>query len=136
MDDVKPEPAPTARSGPMRIQLRRSKGWRKPAGAIVVARPSRWGNPFRVQRSAEGHLVTGPGIDEPPTFGSHREAVADSVRRHRPWLEAEIEAGRVDLSPLADHDLACWCPPQQACHADTLLDLAGRRGSPRGESSS
>ncbi|MCW2756994.1 MAG: hypothetical protein JWO46_740 [Nocardioidaceae bacterium] len=32
---------------PKRIQLRRTKGWRKPEGAIVVARPSRWGNPFR-----------------------------------------------------------------------------------------
>lgn len=33
---------------PRRIQLRRTKGWRKPEGAIVVARPSKWGNPFRV----------------------------------------------------------------------------------------
>lgn len=27
---------------PSRIQLRRTKGWRKPEGAIVVARPSKW----------------------------------------------------------------------------------------------
>ena len=33
---------------PKRIQLSRKKGWRKPEGAIVVARPSRWGNPFKV----------------------------------------------------------------------------------------
>jgi hypothetical protein len=33
---------------PERIQLRRTKGWRKPEGAIVVSRPSKWGNPFRV----------------------------------------------------------------------------------------
>ena len=26
-----------------------AKGWRKPEGAIVVARPSRWGNPFRIE---------------------------------------------------------------------------------------
>lgn len=24
----------------------RRRGWRKPEGAIVVARPSKWGNPF------------------------------------------------------------------------------------------
>lgn len=35
---------------PKRIQLRRSKGWRLPGGAVVVARPSRYGNPFRVER--------------------------------------------------------------------------------------
>lgn len=33
---------------PQRIQLKRTKGWRKPEGAIVVARPSKWGNPFRL----------------------------------------------------------------------------------------
>ena len=33
---------------PERIQLRRTKGWRKPEGAIVVARPSKWGNPYPV----------------------------------------------------------------------------------------
>lgn len=34
-------------SKPKRIQLRRTKGWRKPVGAVVVSRPSVWGNPFR-----------------------------------------------------------------------------------------
>lgn len=28
---------------PKRIQLRRTKGWRKPPGAVVVARPGKWG---------------------------------------------------------------------------------------------
>jgi hypothetical protein len=32
---------------PERIQLRRVRGWRLPAGAVSVARPTRWGNPFR-----------------------------------------------------------------------------------------
>jgi hypothetical protein len=32
--------------GPQRIQLHRTGGWRKPEGAIVVARPNRWGNPY------------------------------------------------------------------------------------------
>jgi hypothetical protein len=27
---------------------------------------------------------------------------------------------------LAGHDLACWCPLDQPCHADVLLDLANR----------
>ena len=33
---------------PQRITLQRRKGWRKPAGVVVAARPSRLGNPFRV----------------------------------------------------------------------------------------
>lgn len=48
-------------STPQRIQLRRSYGWRKPEGVIVVARPSKWGNPFRY-RTSEG-LARVPAID-------------------------------------------------------------------------
>jgi hypothetical protein len=33
---------------PQRIQLSRRKGWRKPAGAIVVARSSKWGNRYAI----------------------------------------------------------------------------------------
>ena len=31
---------------PERIRLRRTAGWRKPPGAVTVARPSEFGNPF------------------------------------------------------------------------------------------
>ena len=33
---------------PERILLKRTKGWRKPEGAISVGRPSRYGNPVKV----------------------------------------------------------------------------------------
>ena len=33
---------------PQRIQLSRAKGWRMPADTVSVARPGKWGNPFRV----------------------------------------------------------------------------------------
>jgi hypothetical protein len=33
---------------PRRIQLHRTKGWRKPPGAVIVARPTRRGNPYNV----------------------------------------------------------------------------------------
>ena len=28
------------------------------------------------------------------------------------------------LAPLRGRDLACWCPLDQPCHADVLLELA------------
>ena len=31
---------------PMRLQLSRKKGFRLPPNTVVVARPSKWGNPF------------------------------------------------------------------------------------------
>lgn len=30
---------------------------------------------------------------------------------------------------LAGHDLACWCPLDQPCHADVLLEVANRKDS-------
>lgn len=33
---------------PKRIQLRRTKGWRLPEGAVRFARPGKWENPFSV----------------------------------------------------------------------------------------
>jgi hypothetical protein len=31
---------------------------------------------------------------------------------------------------LAGRDLACWCPLDQPCHADFLLDLANTEATP------
>jgi len=66
--------------------------------AIVVARPSRWGNPYR--------------IDE---FGREK-AIA--------LFTKSLSRGGTDLSFLRGKNLACWCAPDQACHADVLLALA------------
>jgi hypothetical protein len=44
---------------PDRIRLERTKGWRLPEGAVRVARPTRWGNPF-VYRS-EHRSLPAPG---------------------------------------------------------------------------
>lgn len=45
---------------PERIQLRRTAGWRKPAGAVTVARPTRWGNPFVYRDRSRGLVRYGP----------------------------------------------------------------------------
>jgi len=89
---------------PKRVQLHRTKGWRKPTDVIVVARPSRWGNPFAI---GAPHPSTG----EPMT----REATVALYRAH---------IAGTDLSPLRGRDLACWCTLDVACHADVLLELA------------
>lgn len=118
-----------------RIQLRRTKGWRKPEGAIVVARPSRWGNPWRI--GADGY-VHGPG-----TYFSHDPAASNAlaVALYADWLklshlapalidhpsgEMVLRRARIlnDLYELRGHNLACWCPLDQPCHADVLLELA------------
>jgi hypothetical protein len=48
---------------PERIQLRRTKGYRKPEGAVVVSRPSKWGNPFRL--NTKQGLARVPAVGHP-----------------------------------------------------------------------
>jgi len=38
--------------------------------------------------------------------------------------------GALDLSELRGKNLACWCKPGEACHADVLLALANDETQP------
>ena len=111
---------------PQRIQLRRTKGWRKPEGAIVVARPTRWGNPHRIVPGAPAMVVEPCGTEHIAAPGEERGL---AVRLFRETLYDDF-IGYPSLdeirSELAGHDLACWCPLDQPCHADVLLELANR----------
>ena len=98
-----------------RIQLRRSKGWRKPVGAVVVSRPSKWGNPYALS----SYKYEGP-FDE-------ADARAKAIRD----FEAALELGGILPFTAADvrrelrgKALACWCPLSKTCHADVLLRTA------------
>ena len=33
---------------PIRVQRKRTKGWRMPANTVYVGRPTKWGNPYVV----------------------------------------------------------------------------------------
>lgn len=100
---------------PVRIQLRRTKGWRMPPNTVKVDRTTKWGNPF---------VVGKPG-------GAYTAMVKD--RRHAYLLFKSIalknerlaEAARAELR---GKNLACWCPKdnpyEDCCHAAVLLEIA------------
>ncbi len=94
---------------PRRVQLRRTKGWRKPAGAVVVSRPSKWGNPWRAgELDVDGKTPMSP---------------ARAVERYRTHL-ALGNLTRSEIAELRGRDLLCWCKPGTPCHADILLEVA------------
>ena len=101
----RPDATPVPVDAPQRIQLSRRKGWRLPAHTVVVARPTRWGNPFRINRPAER---------------------AGAVTRYRVWIKSpEGRELRLEArSCLRGFNLACWCPLDGPCHADVLLQIA------------
>lgn len=90
---------------PVRIQRKRTKGWKMPANTVYVGRGSEWGNPYR--------------IVDPTDFG-HREA----VQRYREHVSKSTGLDIVIREKLRGKDLSCWCPLNQACHADVLLEIA------------
>jgi hypothetical protein len=126
---------------PKRVQLSRAKGWRMPENTVKVDRTTRYGNPFRdSEHDQHGEAsielangmrqivddwwtapvvvrlfeqwMTGAPIQE-PSFLEPRSLV------DRKWLRPVP-----DLAPLRGKNLACWCKPGAACHADVLLLLA------------
>jgi uncharacterized protein DUF4326 len=117
-------PSPACTSGrvtvPDRIQLSRKRGYRKPPGAVVVSRPSVWGNPFVI---GEPHALTGgrPVRDREEAYGLYKLHTGEGGT-----YELDVaEVRRV----LGGRDLACWCDPPAVgepdfCHAAVLLAIA------------
>lgn len=105
---------------PQRVQRQRTKGWRMPEGTIFVGRPTKWGNPCR---------ITGIFVTDENGYEHYAESPAETrgiaVRLFREALyDDRLPITLNDVDDLRGHDLACWCPLDQPCHADVLLELA------------
>lgn len=123
-------------TAPRRIQLRRVKGWRLhdiSPNAIVVARPSKWGNPFVIGKTllVERYYPTFTRMNITPR--DRREAVAWFSLVLGPDWGLSVPSFATDAlsarRELAGHDLACWCPLDQPCHASILLEIANQVGA-------
>ncbi len=54
---------------PVRIQRKRSRGWKMPENTVYVGRPTKWGNGFSVT-GEKGHWFVLNKLDQPvATFG-------------------------------------------------------------------
>lgn len=117
---------------PERIQLRRTKGWKLGTNARAVTRPHYYGNPYRI---GDFYIVGEPMPFPIPTArmaesddlpGELRVQRCHSAEQAVVWFREyaayALEPDKLEL--LRGKDLACWCPLDQACHADILLELA------------
>jgi hypothetical protein len=101
-------------SKPVHLQLSRRPGFdlqaisRAANGlvAVNVARPTRWGNPYKI------------GVDGPAS-----RCVA-LFRRFAVRAAKSVPEWREDLGKLRGKNLACWCRAGTPCHAGVLLELA------------
>ena len=102
---------------PERIQRKRTKGWRMPENTICVTRGTQFGNPYPV-----GRLVI--HVDDRDHFV---DDAAEALRLYREWLAWQAKRGyALPVHQLRGKNLACWCPLDQPCHADVLLEIANK----------
>lgn len=108
-----------------RIQRRRTKGWRMPESAVYVGRGTDWGNPYRPGAGIERMpwLPEGSVLTVEECVEAYRQMMLGGgpLLTSDKWLSPRVGAAR---GLLAGKDLACWCPLDQPCHADVLLELA------------
>ena len=120
-----------------RVQLSRRKGWRMPENTVSVARPTKYGNPFQIIHVAclhggmcwevRGQVPAMPGAvlvitaDHIESKHAAAQTAVDLFRQH-----CFMDPGVRDVlrATLAGKNLACWCPLDQPCHADVLLEIA------------
>lgn len=107
-----------------RTQRQRSKGWKMPPNTVYVGRPTRWGNPFIVG-VAVPYRITRSGALRQTEAKRMIGTAAEAVAFYRAWmLSGQCKGIRRQLHRLAGRDLACWCKPDEPCHADVLLEMA------------
>lgn len=135
-----------AGGGPIRIQRRRTSGWRiedrttSPLGAAYVGRPTRFGNPFVVVPAAsrrDGPLDMWAVKYRGRTLGRWDDkaaARAEATDRYARWIREPEQADTLALfhALLHGRDLTCWCPPPDDgqpdhCHAAVLLELVNQQ---------
>ena len=102
-----------------RVQRKRTKGWRMPENAKNIGRPTRWGNPFRVEDLGAEKAVK-----------QYKECILNNAMAYYylDEIEASIQFDRFkwmseNLEQLRGLDLACFCSLSSPCHADSLIEL-------------
>ncbi|MGW2725367.1 DUF4326 domain-containing protein [Streptomyces sp. NPDC001492] len=107
---------------PVRKQRLRTPGWRRGDNCMIVDRTSDFGNPFTIAAAMDAFGYT------------EAQARTTVVAEFGPWLGGSRSYWQSDegdqrrekilkrLPELRGKDLACPCEPDEACHADTLLE--------------
>ena len=119
---------------PIRVQLRRTKGWRMPANTVKVTRGPgmKWGNPFKVGEEFARLYVAANYGPPPPDMDPARIAViafgmwiANGPDHFLNMVMPKPPSMDEIKRELGGKNLACWCEANKPyCHGDALLNAA------------
>lgn len=104
----------------------RRVGTALPENTVMVGKGSGWASPFKagetkVLRSADDTRVV-----------FHPETPQDALNLFQWFLDDQPGLKEKVVTDLAGENLACWCPLDQLCHADVLLEVANAHRLPKG----
>lgn len=92
-----------------------------PPGAVYVGRPSKWGNPFRIEKvNGLWRIISDVRMQ---TSNKH-DILMYAKTLFWGYAQTQLAANPHWLDPLRDKDIVCWCNLSDPCHADVLLELA------------
>lgn len=113
---------------PVRIQRKRTKGYKMPANTIYVGRPTHWGNPFVVGKDGDAAecvkkyraLIFMMAFDQAPMepYLVNRKPLSVSPG------SVNVVTDAPSILTLRGKNLACFCKAGEPCHADVLLEFA------------
>lgn len=120
-----------------RIQLRRQKGWKMPPNTVKVDRSTMFGNPFKVVHvkfiptkahpdgGEEWHVENDGSFYR---FKTKLEALTASINLFKAAAKASSDTAaswrrKVRFALRGKDFVACWCPLDQPCHADVILEI-------------
>ena len=87
---------------PVRVQLKRAKGWKMPENTIKVDRSTKWGNPFKLD--SESSRLTCLSKFKTLVKASHDVLYfcSSDLQEYRRYVDTNV-------TTLRGKNLACWC---------------------------
>jgi hypothetical protein len=115
---------------PIRVQRKRTKGFKLPENTVCVTRGTKWGNPFKI---GNYYRISPTGWMTPCEESSIKQAANDGIHV---YIKDNVDAVELyskymknlmfppDFKELKGKNLACFCALDKPCHADILLQIA------------
>lgn len=119
---------------PIRIQRKRTKGWKMPPNTVSVTRPGEFGNPFVVgglykigNGKSRGEFSYLRCLYEKYNDGSFIkiESVQQALNMYQEYLN-KYPLTDAQIEKLRGKNLACFCKEGEPCHADLLLKIVNQ----------
>ena len=120
---------------PVRIQRSRKEKQTSPNGLKIkyVGRPSKFGNPFRVEQDPDMGFVKRWRVKTSDAdcvemlirncdfvYLKKEHAIDDAIKCFSEYVKG------INVSELKGQNLSCWCSLKDKCHADVRLELANQ----------